>query len=110
MRGFFVSLLAHPRQKDVQMSDKKKRNKRRKTAPDAIQLPAGATRLIDKKELLAKVPLSYPAIWHRMRLGEFPHGVAVGSRTFWREDEVDQYIAALPRRRLKGDTAETVEA
>ena len=62
-------------------------------------------RLLDRKELLAKCNLSYPTIWALMREGTFPHSRAVGGKTVWIESEVDDWIARLPRRRLKGESA-----
>jgi predicted DNA-binding transcriptional regulator AlpA len=61
-------------------------------------------RLLNRKELLAKVNLSYPTIWALMRDGTFPHSRAVDGKTVWVESEVDDWIARLPRRRLKGET------
>ncbi len=108
------------------MTDKKKRVRRKTNAPaiggawknaniaarkKAIaELPNGAVRLIDKEELLARVPLSYPNIWERMKKGTFPRSRMIGDRTFWLESEIEEYIASLPVRPLKGDAAETVEA
>jgi predicted DNA-binding transcriptional regulator AlpA len=70
---------------------------------DRPTAPLGAARLIDRNELLDKVPLSYPNIWSKMRAGTFPRSRAVGDRVLWVEAEVDAWIAALPMRRLKGD-------
>jgi len=37
-----------------------------------------------------------------MRQGTFPRSVVVGGKVAWLEHEVDEFIAKLPRRRLKG--------
>jgi len=64
-------------------------------------------RLIFKPELLRRVGLSYSSIWNLMRQGRFPRSVAVtDGRVAWYEREIDEWIEALPRRRLKGDMAE----
>jgi predicted DNA-binding transcriptional regulator AlpA len=60
-------------------------------------------RLLSKGEMLDKVGLTFPAVWKRMRAGTFPRAVVIGDKTAWLEHEVDAWIAALPRRRLKGD-------
>ena len=60
-----------------------------------------ASRLMDKKEVLAAVKLSYPTLWNRMRKGLFPLGISSGGRTFWHREEVEAYISALPRQVLK---------
>jgi predicted DNA-binding transcriptional regulator AlpA len=65
--------------------------------------PTGAVRLIERAEVLDKVPLSYATIWSLMRAGAFPRSRVVGDRSFWVESEVDAWIAALPQRALKGD-------
>jgi predicted DNA-binding transcriptional regulator AlpA len=68
---------------------------------DGVVVHPGA-RLLDRKELTAKVNLTYPTIWKLMREGAFPRSVCIGGKTLWHEHEVDEYIARLPRRRLKG--------
>jgi predicted DNA-binding transcriptional regulator AlpA len=60
--------------------------------------------LLERKELIAKVKLTYPTIWKQMREGTFPHSRAIGGKVVWVEAEVDEWIANLPRRRLKGET------
>jgi prophage regulatory protein len=62
-------------------------------------------RLLSKGEVLAKVGLSYVSIWKLIREGAFPRAVVIGGgKNAWLEHEVDAWIAALPRRRLKGQT------
>ncbi len=63
-------------------------------------------RLIYKQELTKRVGLSFPTIWKQMRDGKFPRGRVVGGKTAWLESEIDQWIATLPERRLKGDPPE----
>ena len=63
-------------------------------------------RLIYRPELTKRVGLSYPTIWKQMRNGTFPRGRAVGGKTAWLESEIDNWIAGLPERRLKGDPPE----
>ena len=63
-----------------------------------------ATKLIPKRKLLKKVGLSYPTIWKLMREGSFPRAVkTTDTKICWIEAEVDSWIEALPRQRLKGD-------
>jgi predicted DNA-binding transcriptional regulator AlpA len=73
-----------------------------------VDIPADVVRpgarLLDRRELTAKVNLTYPTIWKLMREGAFPRSVVIGGKTLWLEHEVDEYIARLPRRRLKGET------
>ncbi len=52
-------------------------------------------RLIDKKELLARVPYSHTHIWRLEQEGRFPKRVKVGGhRVAWVEAEVDAWIKA----------------
>ncbi len=60
-------------------------------------------RLIYKQELTKRVGLSFPTIWKQMRDGKFPRSRAVGGKSAWLESEIDNWIAGLPVRRLKGD-------
>jgi predicted DNA-binding transcriptional regulator AlpA len=69
--------------------------------PAAVVVRPGA-RLLSKGEMLDKVGLTYPSVWKLMREGAFPRAVVLGGKNAWLEHEVDAFIAALPRRRLKG--------
>jgi len=60
-------------------------------------------RLISKPEMLDRIGLSFPTVWKLMTEGKFPRSVVVGAKTAWVESEIEAWIAALPRRRLKGD-------
>jgi predicted DNA-binding transcriptional regulator AlpA len=54
-------------------------------------------RLLRKRELLEKVPLSYKRIWELEREGRFPARRQVGPHSVaWREDEVDRWVESLP--------------
>jgi prophage regulatory protein len=62
-------------------------------------------RLLSKGEMLDKVGVTYPTVWKLMREGAFPRAVVIGGgKNAWLEHEVDEFIAKLPRRRLKGQT------
>jgi predicted DNA-binding transcriptional regulator AlpA len=64
-------------------------------------------RLLSKAEVLAIVGVSFPTIWSWMRAGKFPRarisGSGRNSKSVWRSDEVEQWLAQLPVRKLKGD-------
>jgi predicted DNA-binding transcriptional regulator AlpA len=62
-----------------------------------------AVRLMTKAEVLAVAGVSYPTIWQWMRHGKFPRSRIVGGQSMWRSDEIDQWLAGLPLRPLKGD-------
>jgi predicted DNA-binding transcriptional regulator AlpA len=67
---------------------------------DVIVRPGA--RLLSKGDVLDKVGVTYPTVWKLMRQGTFPRSVVVGGKVAWLEHEVDEFIAKLPRRRLKG--------
>jgi prophage regulatory protein len=61
------------------------------------------SRLISKKEMLSRVPLSYPTIWDLMRRGKFPRSRSIGRKVAWVESEVEAWIASRSKVKLKGD-------
>ena len=67
-------------------------------------------RLLSKAEVLAIANCTYPTLWDWMCKGKFPRSRIVAGRSMWRSDEVDQWLAGLPVRPLKGDTAEQGDA
>lgn len=69
------------------------------------ELPMFSRRLIYKPELRELIGCSYSTVWQWMRDGKFPRSVAVGGKSAWYLDEVEAWLEALPRRRLKGDDA-----
>jgi predicted DNA-binding transcriptional regulator AlpA len=62
-------------------------------------------RLLSKPEVLTIANLSYPTIWTMMRQNKFPRSRIVGGKSMWLASEVNDWLAALPRRPLKGDAA-----
>ena len=60
-------------------------------------------RLLSKREVLAIVGVSYPTLWSMMRANTFPRSRVVGGKSMWLSTEVEAWMAALPRSRLKGD-------
>ncbi len=65
-------------------------------------------RLLTKPEVIAITGTSFPVIWAWMRDGKFPRSRIVGGRSMWRSDEIDQWLAGLPVRPLKGDAPSEV--
>jgi prophage regulatory protein len=64
---------------------------------------AASVRLISRRELLDRIPLSYPSLWKMMREGTFPRSRSLGGKVAWIEAEVDAWIANLGVVPLKGD-------
>jgi predicted DNA-binding transcriptional regulator AlpA len=65
--------------------------------------PKPPVRLIDKDELLRRVPVTFPTIWKWMRLGHFPLSRNIGGKSAWVEAEVEAWIKARPVNRFKDD-------
>jgi predicted DNA-binding transcriptional regulator AlpA len=59
--------------------------------------------LLSKREILAITKVSYPTLWSWMRAGTFPRSRVCGGRSMWLSSEVEQWLATLPIRKLKGD-------
>jgi prophage regulatory protein len=66
-----------------------------------IQMPE--RRMLTKREVLARVRVTYPTIWKWMREGRFPRSRAMGFRSMWFEHEVEAWLESLPNTPLKGD-------
>ncbi len=65
----------------------------------ATDLPAGVgPKLLSLKEVEAKIGLKKSTIYNWIEDDKFPSPLALGSRSLWREDEIDQWIAEQPRR------------
>jgi predicted DNA-binding transcriptional regulator AlpA len=60
--------------------------------------------LIDKPTVLAITGVTFPTVWKWMRDGVFPRARIVGGKSMWVSTEVDQWLADLPTRPLKGDS------
>ena len=84
------------------------------TSLENFTLPDGVVRLVFKAELLERLGISFPTLWKWMRANEFPRaricgGKSGGGKSCWLSNEVDEWIAALPVRRLKGDAPDSPE-
>jgi prophage regulatory protein len=54
--------------------------------------------LLLKPEVLAKTRLSAATLWRQVTAGKFPQPVKIGERRVaWRADDVDRWMASLPR-------------
>jgi predicted DNA-binding transcriptional regulator AlpA len=60
--------------------------------------------LLDKNDILSITHVTFPTIWTWMRAGTFPRSRVVGAKSMWRSDEIDEWLANLRTRTLKGDT------
>lgn len=60
-------------------------------APDQKQNTVGA-RLLNRRQLRAKVPVSDMSIWRWRKAGIFPEPIKINGRCYWREDGVDRFM------------------
>jgi predicted DNA-binding transcriptional regulator AlpA len=72
--------------------------------------PKPGDRLLGKRELLTKVPASFPQVWKMMRAGTFPRSVKFGARIAWYESEIEAWLANLERSIYKGDEKSTISS
>jgi prophage regulatory protein len=95
-KGFAPAILNNEGSRDV-----------KKIKREALQsaAPPPALRLIPKREVLAIVGVTYPSLWTWMRAGKFPRSRIVGGQSMWLSTDIDQWLANLPRRALKGDAS-----
>jgi len=60
-------------------------------------------RLLSKKEVVQLVGRSYDSIWRMMCANRFPRGRYLGQKLFWFSAEIEDWLANLPKQKLKGD-------
>jgi predicted DNA-binding transcriptional regulator AlpA len=79
---------------------KSKTNKPAKTAeaepPNNPQI-----KFLSKQEVLRRIPITGPTLWHWSRTGRFPQPRFIGNRTVWIESEVDEWMHSRPTRNYK---------
>jgi prophage regulatory protein len=84
----------------------KRKRKKRASPVRTVQIIPGTLHLLDKRQVCRIANTSYPAIWTWMRAGTFPRSRIVGGRSMWLSTDIEQWLATLPTRRLKGDAPE----
>ena len=75
---------------------------------NAAHRSQGPPRLLSKSDILAITNVTFPTIWAWMRAGIFPRSRVIGgssSKSMWLSTEVEDWLAGLPVRPLKGDAA-----
>jgi predicted DNA-binding transcriptional regulator AlpA len=85
----------------IEQSDSHQHDRKQVHAPRA---PPDA-RLLSKAEVLAIAGVTYPSLWAWMRAGKFPRSRIVVGRSMWLSTEINEWLAGLPVRPLKGDHA-----
>jgi len=85
--------------KSLARGEHDERSVRAANAPPARE----GAHLLSKRQVLAIINVSYPTLWSWMRQGKFPRSRVVGGKSMWVSTEIESWMAALPRCRLKGD-------
>jgi predicted DNA-binding transcriptional regulator AlpA len=57
-----------------------------------VDMELQGRRLINRKELRQRVPVSDMSIWRWMKAGIFPKPVKINRRNYWRSDEIDRFL------------------
>jgi prophage regulatory protein len=92
---------SHPSPTRQQVDDE---NLKRRVVADAfIEDQESVPKLLTKRQVLARICLTYPTIWKWMQEGRFPRAREVGGKSCWVESEINHWIETLPIRRLKSD-------
>jgi predicted DNA-binding transcriptional regulator AlpA len=74
-------------------------------APPLAPATPQPERLLDRAEVLRRIPVTYVTLWKRMRDGTFPRSRNFGGKVVWLESEIEAYIKNRPLQALKGDDA-----
>jgi prophage regulatory protein len=98
--------LDHRAKAGLAPDDPKHPNHDREHVHGARAPPPLVERLLSKYEVMTITGLSYPTLWAWMRAGKFPRSRIVGGKSMWLSTEIDSWLAGLPVRPLKGDSAE----
>ncbi len=61
--------------------------------------------LITIDEVRRRVPVSRTTLWRWSRSGKFPVPVRIGARAFWREADIEAFLARLGDAPRNGDAA-----
>jgi predicted DNA-binding transcriptional regulator AlpA len=87
--------------------DKRERDIRAEDAPVDASPGGSPIRFLTKKEVCARVRLTFPTIWKKMREGTFPRARATNtdyaSPIVWLEHEIEAWMLGLPARQYLGE-------
>jgi prophage regulatory protein len=67
--------------------------------------PVGTGRLLNRRQLRDRIPVSDMTVWRWEAAGRFPRHVTINGRNYWRETEIlrwqDQFWPPAPDPRFK---------
>jgi predicted DNA-binding transcriptional regulator AlpA len=90
----------------MQMASTANRYRQSTPPPPLPKLKLEDPRLLSKAEVIELTGKSYPTLWAWMQAGKFPRARNMNGHPVWIESEINQWINALPIRRLKGDSVQ----
>jgi predicted DNA-binding transcriptional regulator AlpA len=70
---------------------------------EQVHAPRPPPKFLSKRQVLDRIPLTYPTIWQLMRRDRFPRSFLVAGRVVWLEHEIIDWMKRQPRQVLKGD-------
>ena len=70
-------------------------------SPAAPPKQADTIKFLAKQEVLRRIPITGPTLWHWSRTGRFPQPRFIGNRTVWIENEVEEWMRTRPTRNYK---------
>ena len=73
----------------------------RKVSEPEVTGPPSGRKVLFKRELLNRIPYTYPTVWRLMRADKFPRARKLYGRCVWYEDEIDAFLNGLPLREYK---------
>lgn len=75
----------------------------RGTAPTIVvqPLPDEEPVFLSKQEVLDRIPITAPTLWHWSRIGKFPKPRFIGNRTVWLKAEILEWMRTRPTRSYK---------
>lgn len=56
------------------------------------------SRLIDRHELLRRIPLTWDCVYRLMKANDFPQARVVGGKSAWLESEIEAWVVNRPLR------------
>jgi len=63
----------------------------------------GSPRLLLRAEVAELLGISVVSLWQWERSGRLPRALNLHGKPVWRSDVIEQFVASLPVRKLKGD-------
>jgi predicted DNA-binding transcriptional regulator AlpA len=66
-----------------------------------VHAPKQPSRFVYKAEVCDRIGVTYVSIWRWMQAGTFPASREVGGQVAWLAEEIENWIATRPTRKIK---------